>query len=101
MDVEAYIEEIIKTTIYHTQGENHSITSYHHALRNLPLGAHKTIIPQILEGLRERFPSYSISHAIMSLGKDGKLYDISKLDDAILPLLSSVLEESYIVISWD
>jgi hypothetical protein len=37
----------------------------------------------------------------MAKGSDGKMYDISKIDDSILPLINSVNKESYIVIDWN
>jgi len=36
----------------------------------------------------------------MARAKDGKLYDVAKLDDAVLPFVDRALDQSYIVIDW-
>ena len=54
----------------------------------------------ILTSLQLLFPGCSISHSIMARAKDGKLYDVSKLDDAVLPFVDRALDQSYIVIDW-
>jgi len=59
-----------------------------------------TNMSDILEGLQVLFPGCSVSHALLSKGTDGKLYDISKLDDTTLKLVNKALDNSYIVIDW-
>ena len=54
----------------------------------------------ILSRLQSLFPECSISHSIMAKAKDGKLYDVAKLDDAVLPFVDRALDQSYIVIDW-
>ena len=54
----------------------------------------------ILSNLQGVFPECTISHSIMAKGKDGKLYDVAKLDDAVLPFVDRALDQSYIVIDW-
>ena len=54
----------------------------------------------ILANLQLLFPECSVSHSIMAKGKDGKLYDVAKLDDAVLPFVDRALDQSYIVIDW-
>jgi len=54
----------------------------------------------ILKGLQDRFPDCVISHAVMTKGRDGKLYDISKIDDKSLQFVDVALDGSYIVIDW-
>ena len=56
--------------------------------------------PHILSILECLFPDCTISHTIMARGRDGKNYDISKIDDEILPLLTVALPSSYIVVDW-
>jgi len=58
-------------------------------------------MPDILIKLQELFPDCSITHTLMAKGSDGKMYDISKIDDSILHLINSVNKESYIVIDWN
>ena len=54
----------------------------------------------ILAGLRDLFPDCSVSHTLLCQAKDGKLYDVAKLDDAVLPFVDRALDQSYIVIDW-
>jgi len=54
----------------------------------------------ILAGLRNLFPDCAVSHTLLCQAKDGKMYDISKLDDAVLPFIDRALDQSYIVIDW-
>jgi hypothetical protein len=54
----------------------------------------------ILSGLQELFPGCSVTHSLMAKGRDGKLYDLTKMDDSVLPFIDQTLEQSYIVIDW-
>ena len=57
-------------------------------------------IDTILNKLKKLFPECSVSHTLLAKGKNGKLYDISKINDDILPLIDTTLKQSYIVIDW-
>ena len=57
-------------------------------------------IKDILASLQQLFPDCFVSHSIMARAKDGKLYDVAKLDDAVLPFVDRALDQSYIVIDW-
>jgi hypothetical protein len=57
-------------------------------------------MPDILAGLKELFPGCDVTHTLLSKGTDGKFYDISKLDDKVLPFVNRALDRSYIVIDW-
>lgn len=57
-------------------------------------------MPDILVGLQVLFPGCDVSHTLLSKGTDGKMYDISKLDDKVLPFVNRALDQSYIVIDW-
>jgi len=57
-------------------------------------------MPSILAVLQDLFPDSSVSHTLLAKGTDGKFYDISKLDDKVLPFVNRALDESYIVIDW-
>jgi hypothetical protein len=54
----------------------------------------------ILAGLQELFPGCSVSHTLLCQGKDGKMYDVAKLDESVLPFVDRALDQSYIVIDW-
>ena len=55
---------------------------------------------KILQGLQELFPDCSVTHTLFARGTDGKMYDISKLDDTVLPIVNTALNNSFIVIDW-
>lgn len=57
-------------------------------------------MPEILARLQELFPGCDVSHTILSRGTDGKMYDISKLDEKVLPFVDRALNQSCIVIDW-
>lgn len=54
----------------------------------------------ILNQLQQLFPDCSVTHTLLSLGTNGNLYDISKMNDKMLPYIDTPLENSYIVIDW-
>ena len=95
------IEHIYCAVKAHASGQQLSRqdcdTSYKYAVQQ---NVEKTTITDIISGLQELFPDCSIVHTLLARGKNGKLYDISKIDDTILPLINVALNESYIVIDW-
>jgi hypothetical protein len=54
----------------------------------------------ILRGLQNLFPECTVSHTLLSKGTDGKFYDISTLDEKLLPFVNRALDQSFIVIDW-
>jgi hypothetical protein len=108
--VEGFIGEIYTRAVAVAKvGEE---KSYGHPIpvRKYPLSSGRTQIiyddfyrlnmPDILSGLQELFPDSKIKHAVLSLGADGKLRDISDLSDSILPAMMQALDQSYIVVDW-
>ena len=79
-------------------------TSYNHALPpahdNMSNSFYRKNMPDILVGLQVLFPGCDVSHTLLSRGTDGKFYDISKLDEKVLPFVNRALDQSYIVIDW-
>jgi len=75
---------------------NHPLPPAHHADHSFYLKN----VPDILAGLQELFPGCDVSHTLLSKGTDGKMYDISKLDDKVLPFVNRALDQSYIVVDW-
>jgi len=57
-------------------------------------------MPDILSGLQQLFPDCTVTHSLLCQGTDGKLYDISTLDDKVLPFVNRALDRSFIVIDW-
>lgn len=54
----------------------------------------------ILGELQLLFPGCTVTHSLMAKGRDGKLYDLTNMDDKLLPFINQTLEQSYIVIDW-
>lgn len=76
-------------------------TTFQHAYtQGGPDPFHIKNIPDILDGLRNLFPDCSVSHTLLCQAKDGKMYDIAKLDESVLPFVDRALDQSYIVIDW-
>lgn len=83
-------------------------TSYNYQLPRLQTRTGDTTIdafytqnmPDILAGLQELFLGCDVSHTLLCKGTDGKMYDISKLDEKVLPFINRDLDQSYIVIDW-
>jgi hypothetical protein len=95
------VRHIYNAVTSHASGENNgrqdNDTSYKYPVQpNLE----KTTITDILSGLQALFPDCSVMHTLLAKGRNGKLYDISKIDDTILPLIDVARNESYIVIDW-
>ena len=94
-NIEEIVTHIYNDVINHAK---HSIDSvYHFEILNK---FYIINMNEILYNLQKLFPDSNITHTLLSKGSDGKLYDIAKLDDTILPLVNSALDHSYIVIDW-
>lgn len=55
---------------------------------------------EIVKILQELFTDCSVSFSILSRGNDGKMYDISKMDEKVIPFINRQFDKSYIVIDW-
>ena len=54
----------------------------------------------ILNGIRKLFPDCSVEYKTLTRGNDGKMYDISKMDQAMLPFINKQQSQEFIVIDW-
>ena len=61
---------------------------------------HTTNMDDILGGLWDLFPDCSVLNTTLSRGQDGKMYDISKMDEKIRPFIDTRKSQEYIVIDW-
>ena len=63
---------------------------------------HKANMPDILECLRELFPGCSVAFTsiTMAQGNDGKMYDVSDLDEKALAFVNNPQKNSYIIVDW-
>ena len=55
---------------------------------------------EIVKILQELLTDCSVSFSILSRGNDGKMYDISKMDEKVIPFINRQFDKSYIVIDW-
>jgi hypothetical protein len=74
--------------------------AYHHEIKFADRVFYTTNMTAILAGLKELFPDAHISHTLLSYGTDGKLYDIARIKDDTLRLVSKANNNSYIVVDW-
>jgi hypothetical protein len=61
---------------------------------------HKTNMDDILDGLRDLFPGCSVFNTSLSRGQDGKMYDISNIDEMVRPFINMSQSQKYIIIDW-
>lgn len=74
--------------------------AYHHEIKFADRVFYTTNMQAILAGLKELFPDAHIAHTLLSPGTDGKLYDVARLNDDTLRLVSKANNNSYIVVDW-
>jgi hypothetical protein len=55
---------------------------------------------EILERLRTLFPDCGVDYVTLTRGADGQMYDVSKLETWVLPLLNRKDTKEYIMIEW-
>ena len=94
-NIQQIITHIYNDVINHAK---HSIDSVYHF--EIPNQFYIKNMNEIVYNLQKLFPDSYITHTLLSKGSDGKLYDIAKIDDTILPLITTALDHSYIVIDW-
>ena len=54
----------------------------------------------LLSGLRSLFPDCLVEYQILVQGNDGKMYDFSKMDKAMLPFINNRQTRECLVIDW-
>jgi len=91
---------IIVKNIY-TQAVEHAKysenTSYNYPLLDNFTKSHAHAV---VSELQERLPKCRVSHTLLAAGSDGRLYDVANISDEVLPLVDTVIKDSYIVIDW-
>lgn len=104
-DEEMRIESIIKSveSIYRS-AINVAKTSTN---TNYSLDMHKSYyqfyednMEEILSGLKDLFPDCTVKLAKMCTGNDGKRYDISTMDEKMLPFINQRQTVECIVVDW-
>ena len=93
------------------KAESSTDTFYHYQLPSFPISKatqlpvpepefHRDNMKLILDELQILFPDCLVEHATLVRAQDGKLYDISKLDDKMLPFINRQQSAEYIVVDW-
>ena len=65
---------------------------------NVDYSFYRNNMEEILSQLQALFPDCYVTHTMMATGKDGKMYDISKMESAVRQFLTESKE--CIVIDW-
>jgi len=58
------------------------------------------IMPDILIRLQSLFPDSNVEFKPLSRGQDGKMYNISDIDDRMKPFINIQFNQDFIVIDW-
>jgi hypothetical protein len=98
MNAVANICDIIYNNVIETVNESNDTLYQHEIPFNDPF--YKKYIGQIVKRLKILFPDCQVNHVIMTRSYDGKLYDITKIDDKIASYIKEAINNTYIVIDW-
>lgn len=96
--VEEVVAYIYKSVV--EAAKNSTDTVYYLPLPFLDKKFYVSNMGEILNDLEFLFPHCYVAHTLLTRGTNGKLYDISRLDDDILPIVNDTLPNSYIVVDW-
>ena len=72
-------------------------------IENSPPDFHRTNMLEILAEVQSLFPDCSVEHTnlTMATARDGKTYDISKMDENLKPFLMEIGRSiEYIIVDW-
>ena len=77
-----------------------TVTSYSFIIMNSEYKFYKDNIEDILSGLQTLFPGCAIKFVNMCMGYDGKRYDVSTIDEKMLPFINQAKTFECILIDW-
>ena len=76
-------------------------SKYLYELRHEKADFQRTNMSEILAEVQSLFPDCSVTHTILTRTPDGKLCDISKIDEHLKPFVMNQLRSNeYIVVDW-
>lgn len=90
--------DVIYNNVMDTVNESTDTLYQHEIPFNDPF--YKKYIGQIIKRLKILFPECEVNHVIMTRSYDGKLYDITKIDDKVASYIKEAINNTYIVIDW-
>ena len=77
-----------------------NITSYNHQIQNCNPTFYEKNKDDIISGLKTLFPDCLIDYKMLSRGNDGKMYDITNIDEKMRPFINRQRDQAHIVIDW-
>jgi len=84
--------------------EHTTNTSFKYEIPNIHNAPYNTSIianmKEIIGELETLFPGCSVKHTQMAQGRDGKLYDLSSIDEKLRPLMNVNRTVEGIVVDW-
>ena len=84
--------------------ENTTNTSFQYEIPNIRNAPYNISIianmKEIIGELETLFPDCSVKHTQMAQGRDGKLYDLSSIDEKLRPLMNVNRTVEGIVVDW-
>jgi len=97
------IVQDIYTKAINTAGQTTN-TSFKYEIPNILNAPYNTSIianmKEIIGELETLFPDCSVKHTQMAQGRDGKLYDLSSIDEKLRPLMNVNRTVEGIVVDW-
>ena len=79
--------------------ESQIVTSYNHQIPRQD-EFYDENKDDIISGLKTLFPDCLIDYKMLSRGNDGKMYDITNIDDKMIPFINRNYDRTYIVVDW-
>ena len=97
------INQIVNNIYYAvvTVAESKIVTSYNHQIQhNGDPTFYEKNKDDIISGLKTLFPDCLIDYKMLSRGNDGKMYDITNIDEKMRPFINRQHDQAHIVIDW-
>lgn len=79
--------------------ESQIVTSYNHQIPRQD-EFYDENKDDIISGLKTLFPDCLIDYKMLSRGNDGKMYDITNIDEKMRPFINRNYDRTYIVVDW-
>ena len=67
---------------------------------NLTSDIYTTSMGEIISELQSLFPDCSVKHTTLTMGQDGKMYDVSEMAASVLPFINKQQSKEYILVDW-
>jgi len=98
--VERCVKQLYDDAINYAKTNTNTSYTYMLPQRNNGQDFHRDNMVDILHELCHLFPDCSIKNTTLSRGQDGKMYDISTMDEKLRPFIDSKYNQESIIIDW-